>query len=163
MSARGGKKKGAKKKAPAWKCAWCPQTEGQQKQGPHGPKTLCGKCNLRWGSNGETGPRAADWTCGWCGVKETPRRMKGPKGRGTLCEPCGQRHSRGQAREGGVGGPAPLHDLHGSRRAAFRPLWAVQPLPRLRLVRRRAPGVPELPRDDHDAHHYRELELGRGV
>jgi len=29
MSARGGKKKGAKKKAPAWKCAWCPQTKAQ--------------------------------------------------------------------------------------------------------------------------------------
>ncbi len=67
----------------------------------------------------------------------------------------------GEAREGGARGPPPVHDLHGGRRAAFRPLRAVQPLPRLRLVRRRARRVPQLPRDDHYAHADRELELGR--
>ena len=56
-----------------------------------------------------------------------------------------------------------LCDLHGGRRAADGRLRPVQPLPRLRLVRRRAPGVPQLPRDDHDTHDDRELELGWGV
>ena len=37
--------------------------------------------------------------------------------------------------------------------------WAVQPLPRLRLVRRKARRVPELSRDHHYAHVDRELEL----
>ena len=80
MSARGGggKKKGAKKKAPSWQCNWC-QTS------------------------------------------KTSKHHRGPDG----------------------------------------PLRAVQPLPRLRLVRRRAPGVPQLPRDDHDAYDDRELELGK--
>ena len=64
-----------------------------------------------------------------------------------------------QAREGGARGPPPLHDLHGGRRAADGPLRAVQPLPRLRLVRRRAPGVPELPSTYHSAHLDREHEL----
>ena len=64
-----------------------------------------------------------------------------------------------QAREGGARGPRLMHDLHGGRRAADRPLRAVQPLPRLRLVRRRARRVPQLSRDDHYAHVDRELEL----
>jgi len=54
-----------------------------------------------------------------------------------------------------------MHDLHGSRRAAFRPLRAVQPLPRLRLVRRRARRVPQLSRDNHYANGDCELELRR--
>ena len=93
MSARGGKKKG-KKKTPAWKCAWCPQTQGDKRRGPCGPRTLCRKCNGRWG-NGETGPRSADWSCDSCGVQETSRRWKGPKGPGTLCDLCGSRYAKG--------------------------------------------------------------------
>ena len=26
----------------SWKCAWCPQTQGEKRRGPHGPNTLCG-------------------------------------------------------------------------------------------------------------------------
>ena len=43
MSARGGKKKGkgAKKKAPSWRCSWCQTSKTSYKaQGPKGPKTL---------------------------------------------------------------------------------------------------------------------------
>ena len=92
MSARGGKKKGAKKKkTTSWKCAWCPQTEGQQREGPRGPRTLCGKCNTRWKRHGETGPRSADWSCASCGAddSETPRRCK------ELCASCHARRAAG--------------------------------------------------------------------
>ena len=90
-------------------------------------------------------------------VRGTRRRPQGAQGR----DGRDRRRARAsQAREGGARGPPPLHDLHGGRRAAGRRLRAVRPLPRLRLVRRRAPGVPQLPRDDHDAHDDRELNAG---
>ena len=103
MSARGGKKKGAKKKATSWRCSWCHSSKTSYKaQGPKGPKTLCGRCNQRW-RNGETGPRSDDWTCDWCGAddSQTPRRCKGPEGPGTLCATCGARQ-----RDGATGPPA---------------------------------------------------------
>ena len=100
MSARA-KKKGKKTpSAPSWKCAWCPQTEGQQHRGPDGPKTLCGKCYMR-NRKRETGPHSDDWECDWCGIQKAPSRWKGPKGPGTLCAPCGYRH-----RSGASGPPA---------------------------------------------------------
>ena len=77
-----------------WQCAWCPQTQGNKRRGPCGPKTLCGTCNWRW-RNGETGPRSYDWSCGSCGVQETTLRMIGPKGAGTLCGSCGSRYAKG--------------------------------------------------------------------
>ena len=91
-------------------------------------------------------------------VRGGRRRPQGAQGR----DGRDRRRARpGQAREGGAGGPPPLHDLHGGRRAAFRRLRAVQPLPRLRLVRRKARRVPQLPRADRYAHDDRELELGK--
>ena len=49
MSARGGKKKGAKKKAPSWQCNWCHTSKTSCKRGgPDGLQTLCDTCNLRW-------------------------------------------------------------------------------------------------------------------
>ena len=42
MSARGGKKKGAKKKAPSWQCNWCHTSKTSCKRGgPDGLQTLC--------------------------------------------------------------------------------------------------------------------------
>ena len=110
MSARGGgKKKGAKKKAPSWQCNWC-QTSKTSKhhRGPDGPNTLCDKCSAR-NRRGETGPRSDDWECDWCGVEETQRRCKGPKGPGTLCEPCHGRRANGATGPSKIrthGGPA---------------------------------------------------------
>ena len=93
MSARGGKKKGAKKDD--WQCNWCQTSKPSWKaRGPRGPKTLCETCNGRW-RRGETGPRSDDWSCDWCGVEDSPRRFKGPKGPGTLCEQCGISHAKG--------------------------------------------------------------------
>jgi len=80
MSARGGKKKGAKKKAPSWKCAWCPQTEGTQRRGP--------QCGMRF-RHGKTGPRSATFECRWCGVTDTSHRRDGPTGEEELCDSCG--------------------------------------------------------------------------
>jgi hypothetical protein len=97
MSARGGKKKGAKKKAPSWQCNWCHTSKTRWKsQGPDGPKTLCDKCG-RLHAKGETGPRSADWECAWCGAddSETPRRQK------ELCLSC-----HGRRMKGATGPPA---------------------------------------------------------
>ena len=87
------------------------------------------------------------------------RRPQGAQGRDR--RDC-RRARPGQAREGGAPRTA------SSARSAWRPtpsgrplLRAVRPPRRLRLVRRRAPGVPQLPRDDHYAHDDRELELGK--
>jgi hypothetical protein len=136
MSARGGKKKGSKK-TPAWHCNWCHTSKASwQAPGPDGPKTLCGKCNYRWGQ-GETGPRSADWKCGWCSAddSETRKRYPGPKGPATICETCHGRHimgatgppaknwrcdwcgtkEPGRARHKGPKGPGTLCDLCGGR------------------------------------------------
>ena len=78
-----------------WRCNWCQTSETScKRRGPDGPRTLCHRCNQRWG-RGETGPRSDDWSCGSCGVQETSRRWKGPKGPGTLCGSCGSRYAKG--------------------------------------------------------------------
>ena len=130
MSARGGKKKGAKKKTPTWRCNWCQTSKtGRQRPGPDGPKTLCGTCNTRWG-RGETGPRSDDWECDWCGAddSETPRRCKGPKGPGQLCWSCGtSSYARGATGPEETPGPAEVIRLERALSALIEERAAAQP------------------------------------